>query len=387
MILEFVFWLSVLFVAYAYLGYPLLLLALSVVRRTTSVKADMTPPVSFIVTAHNEGRRIRRKLDNVLAQDYPKTRLEIIVASDCSTDATDDIVRSYEGNGVYLARAPHRIGKEAAQKLGLDVASGGIIVFSDAATILPLDAVTTIVKNFADSSVGCVSSVDRAVDPDGRPTGEGVYLRYEMFLRKLEARVNTLVGLSGCFFAARREVCRRWPPDLQSDFHVPLNAVRLGLRAISDAEAVAYYEIIPDQRREFARKIRTVVRGLSVFMASLDMLNPFRFGLFSWQLISHKLCRWLVPFALLAALVSNALLAPRSPMYMITLFLHLLSYGLGALGLITRGGAGHSLLRIPAFFVLTNLAILTAWCRYTRGERITSWSPSPRGIARDTSTR
>jgi cellulose synthase/poly-beta-1,6-N-acetylglucosamine synthase-like glycosyltransferase len=295
MIAEIVFWCSVALILYAYLGYPSALWALSIFRNRPVKRERMTPRVSFIIAAHNEGRRIREKIENTLSQDYPAENLEIIVASDCSTDSTDEIVGSYAGR-VRLIRAPERRGKEGAQQLAVEAASGEILVFSDVATALAPDGISRIVRNFADPTVGCVSSIDRFIDPDRRISGEGVYLRYDMFVRTLESRVNGLVGLSGSFFAARREVGRNWAADLQSDFNTVLNAVEMGLRGVLDPECAGYYTNIVDGRREFQRKVRTFVRGIAVLVKNARMLNPLRYGLFSWQLLSHKLCRWLVPF-------------------------------------------------------------------------------------------
>ena len=247
-------------------------------------------------------------------------------------------------------------------------------MFSDVATALAPDAVSTIVSNFADPTVGCVSSVDRFVDDDGHVSGEGAYVRYEMFLRSLETRVNSLVGLSGSFFAARREVCRRWAADRQSDFSTLLNAIDLGLRGVLDPQSAGYYSNIADERREFERKIRTVVRGLAVCAANLRMLNPFRYGLFSWQLASHKLCRWLVPFAMIAAFLSNAVLVGDSPVYAATF----LAQGVFYAAALTGRWSGHRLLRIPVFFVVSNAAVFAAWLRYARGDRVTMWTPSNR---------
>jgi len=370
---EVAFWSSIALVLYAHLGYPLALMALSLIRNRPVETGTVTPRVSFIIAAHNEGRRIRGKIENTLGQNYPAASLEIIVASDCSTDGTDEIVGSYSDR-VRLVRAPERRGKEAAQQLAVEAASGEILVFSEVATTLAADGISSIVRNFADPTVGCVSSVDRFIDPDGRITGEGAYVRYEMFLRTLETRVNSLVGLSGSFFAARREVCRKWAADRQSDFNTLLNAVDMGLRGVLDPDSAGYYRNIVDDRREFQRKVRTVVRGISVLAANVRMLDPVRYGLFSWQLLSHKVCRWLVPFAMIVACLSNALLISRSPVYLASFVVQVGFYAAALGGLWT----GFRVLRIPSFLLIVNLAILTAWFRYARGERITSWSPSER---------
>ena len=373
MMTELVFWLSVALIIYAYLGYPCALVGLCLFRTREVKKNEITPRVSFIITAHNEEGRLPEKLANTLGQDYPGHLLEIIVASDCSTDRTDEIARAH-ADRIRLVRAPERRGKEAAQQLAVEAASGEILIFSDVATALAGDGISRIVKNFADPTVGCVSSVDRFVDAEGRTSGEGAYVRYEMWLRALESRANSLVGLSGSFFAARREGCRNWAADRQSDFNTLLKVVDMRLRGVSDPESVGFYRNITDDRREFERKVRTVVRGMSVLGGNLRMLNPFRYGLFSWQLASHKLCRWLVPFALIGACAANVMLVGRSTLYGATFLLQLAFYTAAFVGHRT----GRPGLKIPFFFVLVNLAILSAWCRVARGERMTSWRPSDR---------
>ena len=373
---EAAFWISVALVIYAYAGYPCALLALTLVRDRRVKKAPIAPRVSFVIAAHNEENRIAEKIENTLQQDYPADRMEIIVASDCSTDRTDEIVRSF-GRRVLLLRARERRGKEAAQQLAVHAAMGKVLVFSDCATALAPDAVSNIVQNFADPTVGCVSSVDRLVDADGRTSGEGAYVRYEMWLRELETRANTLVGLSGSFFAARHEVCRRWASDRQSDFSTLLNAVDMGLRGVLDVDSKGYYRNISDDRREFQRKVRTVVRGIAVLTRNTRMLNPFRYGLFAWQLFSHKVCRWLVPFAMIGAFVGNLLAIDESPFYGITFVIQCAFYATALGGFWT----GASALKIPMYLVIANLGVLTAWWRYAKGERIASWSPSQRVTA------
>ncbi len=378
MIAQSVFWSSIAFILYAYFGYPLLLLALSLLRSRPVKKGDITPSVSFIVTAYNEEDRIKAKIENTFEQDYPEDKLEIIVASDCSTDRTDEIVKSFRHRGVRLVRAAERKGKENAQKHAVDAASGEILVFSDAAAILQPDGISKVVKNFNDPTVGCVSSTDKFIDRDGKLSGEGAYVRYEMFLRSLESRVNTLVGLSGSFFAARKEVCRNWAADLQSDFNTLLNSVKSGLRGVSDTESVGFYKNILHEQKEFDRKVRTVVRGISVFMRSLPLLNIFKYGLLSWQLVSHKLCRWLVPFTMILAFVSNALIITYSTFYLYAFILQAAFYTIAFGGAWTDIFSKRNILKIPSFFVLVNLSILNAWLRYARGDRMVSWTPSKR---------
>lgn len=386
---------------YAYFGYPLCLLLISVFKK--SIRPNdyelrainyQLPSSTFIITAYNEEKLIRKKIENTLSQDYPSKKLEIIIASDCSTDGTDEIVQSFKDQGVQLIKASERKGKEHAQKLAVEASTGKILVFSDAATILMPDGVSNIVKNFANPSIGCVSSEDTFIDQNGNLSGEGAYVRYEMFLRNLESKVNTLVGLSGSFFAARREVCQQWSTNLQSDFNTLLNSIKLGLRGISDPNSIGYYEAISDEKKEFSRKTRTILRGITVFMNSLSLLNPLKYGLFSWQLFSHKLCRWLVPFFLILAFVSNAIIMTSSAFFTFLFILQFAFYLLAfAYFHIKRPNPqrfgkkpnnyelrakNYQLLKLPYYFMLVNASILVAWWKYIMGERATFWEPSKR---------
>jgi glycosyltransferase involved in cell wall biosynthesis len=378
MVAEGIFWGSLLFIFYAYAGYFLLLLALSCFRNRTVLTGDIQPAVSFVITAYNEEARIKEKIENTLQQQYPRERLELVVASDCSSDGTDDIVRSYASSGLRLIRAPERKGKEAAQKLAVSQTSGTILVFSDVSTTLPPQGIANIVRSFNDPTVGCVSSVDQFVDAEGNLSGEGAYVKYEMLLRQLETRVNTLVGLSGSFFAARRIVCTPWADDLQSDFNTLLNSMKAGLRGVSDPGSVGYYKNLTDEKKEYQRKVRTVLRGIAVLMQSLPMLNPFRYGIFAWQLFSHKLCRWLVPFAMIGAFSSNLVLATQFLSYRVLLVAQTLFYFLAAVYARCHWMPNNRFLRLPSFFVLVNLSILDAWLRYGRGDRVFRWEPSKR---------
>ena len=420
--LEFIFWFSFLMIFYAYFGYPLCLMAILGYRRIKglfslnnteknpfpselSATINELKTVSFIITAYNEERRIEEKIQNSLAQDYPKEKLEIIVASDCSNDRTDDIARSYASQGIKLVRAPERKGKENAQKHAVDASSGDILVFSDVATILNSDGISKIVRNFSDPGIGCVSSEDRFIDKDGNVSGEGAYVRYEMILRNLETQVNTLVGLSGSFFAARREVCENWATDLQSDFNTLLNTIKKGLRGISDSSSIGYYHNISDEKKEFQRKVRTVLRGISVLMRNLHLFNINRYGLFAWQLFSHKFCRWLVPFFMVLAFVTNSLLTIGSGSLIYIYLVQLLFYGTASLYyflgvkkyslckilnidkfqkkpfvnfLIASTQRLQPLSKLSFFFITVNYSILVAWLKYFRGNRFTFWEPSKR---------
>jgi hypothetical protein len=372
-----VFWGSVLFVAYAYLGYPVLLRALAAFRSRPVRRAPVTPSIALIITVRNEEARIAEKLANTLALDYPADRLDMIVASDCSDDRTHAIVEAERARGIRLVVSPERRGKEFAQRTAIEASTAEILVFSDVATRLNPDGLRKIAANFADPDVGCVSSVDRVIGADGTVSGEGAYVRYEMLLRALESRVGSVVGLSGSFFAARRVVCEPWSTNLPSDFTTLLNTLKHGLRGISDKESIGYYNDLADEQREYARKVRTISRGINGLRCHLELLNPLVYGLSAWQLFSHKACRWLVPYALMGALVSSLVLARSSTFYLLCAAGQLIAYGLALHGW-RRHGRVSSLHRLLTFFVIVNISILHAWANIFRGRTFIVWDPSRR---------
>jgi glycosyltransferase involved in cell wall biosynthesis len=375
---EYLFFASLFLVLYSYAGYPASLYLIALFRKDRVARRGDLPDVTLVITAHNEEKRIASKIENTLALTYPREWIQIIVASDGSTDGTNAIVAGRREEGIELLALRERGGKETAQKEAVAAARGEIIVFSDVATILDPWGLERIVSGFTDPTVGCVSSEDRLIGKDGRPSGEGMYVRYEMWMRRLESRVNSLVGLSGSFFAARKTVCLDFSESMQSDFRTLLNSVKLGLRGISEPEAVGYYPDIADRSREFDRKVRTVVRGLTVFFRHLELLNFFKYGLFSYQLFCHKLLRWLVPVFLAVSLASSAALAPKSPLFRVLLFGQLGFYGLAVWGLKGSRDGGGTITRVPAYFLTVNASIFVAWWRYLRRERIVMWNPSER---------
>lgn len=377
--IEIVFIGSLFMIFFAYFGYPLSLKFIARIRGALTVKKErFFPFVTFIITACNEEKRIRVKLQDTIALEYPKEKFQVIVASDGSTDRTVDIVGAFEKDGVELVVMEKRGGKEKAQKAALEHATGEIVIFSDVATILEPHGIIEIVSNFADPAVGCVTSEDRLLSRDGLPCGEGVYVRYEMWVRRLESAVNSVVGLSGSFFAARKVVCHDFSGERQSDFSTLLAAVAMGYRGVSDPLALGYYSDLADPDKEFDRKVRTVVRGLTVFFENRRFMNPFRYGLFSYQLLCHKLLRWLVPFFLVVSFFTNLILAFSSAVFSALFFCQLLFYGIVCVEHALKKPFNSSLLKIPGYFVAVNYAIALAWKLYCRGHRIVMWTSSER---------
>lgn len=375
--MESLFWLSLLGAAYSYTFYPLILLFLPK-RRAVPAHESAPPSVSIIITAHNEAARIEEKIKNTLAVRYPTERREIFVASDASTDATDEIVRCHEKDGVRLIRADSRKGKEYAQLLAIREASGDILIFTDVGTSLPLEAVSLMMETFSEQRVGAVSSEDRFLAQDGGVTGEGLYVRYEMWVRTLESSVNSLVGLSGSFFGARRDVCQNWRTDVPSDFSVALNCYRLGYVAVSDRRVIGYYQDVKDDLLEYRRKVRTATRGMSALWAHKAVLNPVKFGLFSFQVWSHKVLRWLLPWFLILLLISSSVIAKQHPIYFVAWLAQVGLYGIAASAWLLSTLRKNPLMRLPFFFVLINVAAAHATLAFLAGKRVTVWTPTER---------
>jgi len=369
---------SIMLIFFAYLGYPISLYLLCFLRKRMVKKAPFFPYVTMIITAYNEEKRIKEKLKNTLHLEYPRDMLQVFVASDGSTDRTNAIVKDYWKNGIELLEIKKRGGKENAQKAAVTHAKGDVLVFADVATQLEPGSLKEIIFNFADPSVGCVSSEDRLIGKDGKPSGEGFYVQYEMWLRRLESRVKSLVGLSGSFFAARKDVCQDFSGEMQSDFRTVLNSIKLGYRGVSDPKAIGYYQDVSDEKNEFDRKVRTVIRGLTVFFRHLQFLNFFQYGLTSYQLFCHKLLRWLAPFFLFIAFITNLILAMTSSLYFILLLCHSAFYVVAILAWQKNSPPTHTFLKIPMYFLIVNAAIFIAWVRYIQGQRVVVWAPSER---------
>ena len=376
--LDAIFISSIFFIFYSYIGYPLSLILLGWINRKEVMKGELITDVTIIITAYNEEKRIRQKIENTLAIEYPQERLQIVIVSDGSTDATNDIVNGYGNSKIQLLALKNRTGKENAQKEALKFVHGEIVVFTDIATMIEPSGIRKIVSNFTDPTIGCVSSEDRFLGRGGAPSGEGFYVRYEMMLRRLESRVNSLVGLSGSFFAARKTVVQDFQGDMQSDFRTLLNSVKLGLRGVSDPEVTGSYLDVSDPDREFDRKIRTILRGLTVYFRHMEFLNVFKYGVFSYQYFCHKLLRWLVPFLLVSAFVANLFLSKASNTYFVLLTVQLVFYGIGILGWLSKKYRSINIIKIPFYFLTVNMSILIAWWRYLRRERIVMWTPSER---------
>ena len=378
LVAELIFWTSAAALFYTYAGYPLLVLLVSSLRPRPVRSAPHEPSVSVIITAYNEERDIRQKLENTLALRYAPEKLEVIVASDCSTDATDEIVGEFAQRGVRLHRQAERLGKTAAQNAAVLKARGEIILFSDATTLYQPDVLEVMMPSFADQSVGCVAGRLVYVDPAQSGVGQGArsYWGYETFLKRHESRACSLIGASGCLYAVRRSAYVPLYHEACSDFVIATVMVEQGLRAVYEPGAVCTEETNRQAAKELRMRVRVITQTFTDLWQHRGMLNPLRSGFYAVQLLSHKILRYLVPFFLILIFTSSLVLAPRSFFYALALAAQACFYAAALVSwAFEHVGVRVPLLSLPQYFVLANLAALLAFYQFLRGERYARWEP------------
>ena len=373
---EIIFWSAVVAIAYTYAGYPLLLMLISAFRSKPVRRREFTPAVTVIIAAYNEERDIAEKLDNTLALDYPKSKLEILVTSDCSSDRTDEIVRGFADRGVRLHRQQERLGKTAAQNAAVEKATGEILLFSDATTHYRPDVLKRLIPSFADASVGCVTgNVIYSHDADSSVShGTRSYWNYEFLLKKHESAITSLIGVCGCMYAVRKSAYIPLYHEACSDFLMATTMVRQGLRAVYEPDAVCVEEPNAKGSKELAVRVRIITQTLADLWRNRDVLNPFRKGFYAVQLLSHKVMRYLVPLFMIAVFVTSAFLALNSLFYAAIFIAQVVFYlAAAASALMVRLGVNSRLLALPQYFVITNVACLLALIKLVRGERYVRW--------------
>jgi cellulose synthase/poly-beta-1,6-N-acetylglucosamine synthase-like glycosyltransferase len=376
--LEIVFWLSVAALIYTYVGYLILLLILSAIKGKPVRRLDYTPKVSVIIAAYYEERDLAAKLENTLALDYPKSHLEIIVTSDCSSDRTDEIALSFASKGVRLHRQTQRLGKTAAQNAAAELAQGEILLFSDATTNYRPDVLNVMVPSFADKDVGCVTGrVIYTADTESH-VGQGTrsYWSYEFLLKKNESALGSLIGVCGCMYAVRKSAYVPLYHEACSDFVIAPMMVKQGLRAIYEPSAVCMEEPNVQANKELAVRVRIITQTFADLWRNRDMLNPLTRGFYAIQLLSHKVMRYLAPVFLFVAFVASAFLAPNNLLYALIFGCQVAFYAAaGVSWVFEKVGLKSSLLVLPQYFVITNLASLLAFIKLVRGERYVRWEP------------
>ena len=376
--LELILWLSVSMIMIVTGGYPVgLALAGPLARRRRHLD-EAEPFVTLIIAAHNEEGCIARKLENALALDYARERLEIVVASDGSTDGTARIVETFSDRGVILRQYP-RVGKTGIQNQSVKTATGDILVFSDANSLYRPDAIRKLVRNFADPAVACAcGQLVYTANAHGAGDCERSYWHYEKFMKRRESDLSSLVGANGSIYAVRRTDYVEIDNDLISDLVEPLTLVKCGKRVVYEPEAVAVEEASTAYTVEYRRKVRILTRSMKGLLHMRALLNPFRYGIFSFQLWMHKVMRYLVPYFLITTFASWGALAGLGfyrPSFAAACFILAVAV---VVGRFTRGRRSNPLARVchlVYYYLLVNYALVPAWINMVRGRRLTVWVP------------
>jgi cellulose synthase/poly-beta-1,6-N-acetylglucosamine synthase-like glycosyltransferase len=374
------FWISLAGIFYPYLLFPLILIIGSRVINASVDKRKITPAVSMIIAAYNEEDSIAAKLDNALALDHPAGSLEIIVASDGSSDKTVEIVNSYASAGVRCLDLPRR-GKIFALIDAVEASSGEILVFSDANTMFEPRALAEIVRNFADDDVGGVCGNQlhaKTAFGDSSGHGEQAYWSYDKWLKILESRTGSIVSADGAIYAIRK--CLFQAPEsaaVTDDFAISTRVVEQGYRLVYEPEARAYEPPTGRTNKEFSRKVRIINRGLRGVILRKKLLNPFRYGFYSLTLFSHKLARRLVPVFLVLLFVSNFFLIDEHILYLVTLLLQAGFYSWAVVSFLLKDKKIGQLkiAYLPFFFCMANLAALVSLFNLIIGKRVERWNP------------
>lgn len=372
------FWVCIGVMGYVYVGYPALVYLMSLLFPRSIKQAEIEPNVTVLITAFNEEDSIREKLENTLKIDYLAEKLEILVASDGSTDRTDTIVEEFASRGVKLFRQEGRVGKTTTQNNAVEQASGEIVLFSDATTMYREDVFQHILPAFADESVGCVAGRLIYVDEGSTTVGRGAqsYWGYETFIKIAESRACSLIGASGCLYAVRKSAYEPMYAEACSDFLICTSLYRKGLRSVFAPDAVCFEHTNRRASDELRMRVRVISQTFTDLWRNRDMLNPIKSGFFAIELISHKLLRYAVPLVLFVFFIASIVFAGTSAFYAAALLLQIVFYSLALIGwFLERTGKRPHLLAMPLYFVLANLASVMAFYKFLRGETFARWEP------------
>jgi len=382
------FWFAACFMLYTYAGYPLWMYLRSRLQPRQQRQGSIFPTVSIILAVHNGAALLRLKVAHLLSLDYPQDRMEIAIVSDGSTDGTDDILKEFQDAHIKCFRCSEHSGKAAALNIGMQSATGEILLFLDIRPWIESNALQLLISNFDDPRVGCVTG-ELVLRQDGHDANAkavgGLYWRYEQWLRNCEAKVDSPLGVYGGFYAIRRKLASALPEGIiLDDMLQPLSVIRQGYRSVLDPRA-RVYDIWPKSLRgEFHRKVRTLAGNFQLLQLApwlLSRQNRLRF-----ELISHKLMRLLVPIFLVTLLVSSALLANSSWFYAGACAGQIAFYTLGVLG-ASRGIPILNRVAAPASaFCMLNAAVVVGFYKFlfTRGPLWKIWtSGAPASFATD----
>lgn len=381
-LLPWVFWASVAVVGYTYIGYPLLIAIVARIRcgRNREVVPAFLPSVTLIIPAHNEERWIRHKIENTLELEYPRDLLQIVVASDGSSDRTVEIAREFESRNVALAAFEERHGKQEMLNLLVPKSLGDIVVMTDTNVLLRPDSVRMLVRHFADKHVGCVTGRRLCIQQPGVPqgAGENLYWRYESWIKRNESSLYSCLGAHGQLFAVRRAVFPH-VEKVGEDFYIPMKLLAsTRLRVIYEPEAIAYTPAAANLAIEFERKTRAHVSFLLTLSLLPELLHPSKTPVW-WQYISHHVSRMIVPPALVLMFGLSAALATSSRFYLALFVAQVIFYAFAAIGFVlARRDIRIKLFYVPFYFTFANAAVALALVRWPRRKYDYAWKRTER---------
>lgn len=377
---EAVFWGSFLWLLYTFVGFPLLVVVRGMWVARPPATTEFLPRITVIVPAHNEASSIERKLCTVLEADYPPSCIQVVVASDGSTDATTEIVRAMQDDRVRLLDLP-RAGKAAALEAAVGVATGEILVFTDANSLLAEQSLRELVAPFADEAVGGVAGNQvyrTATMAQDAQAGEKAYWTFDRLLKEHESRAGSVTSATGALYSIRRHLFEPVPPHVSDDFYLSLGVIQAHRRLVFAAKAVAFEPPVDSLAAEFRRKVRVLTRAIHCMYLRRKVLDVRLYGFYSLQVFSHKILRWamVIPLAMLG--VTSFALAGYSPLYSSAAAVQLVGYGAGVVGLLAQGTAiGRTrALSMPAYFLAANVALAVALTKALSGRSMSSWSPT-----------
>lgn len=366
---------SIILIVYIYLGYPSLVWFLARCFGKDPQKRIITPPVTLFIPAYNEEAHIEAKLRNSLALDYPKEQLRIVVASDGSTDRTNEIASQFADQGVQLVAIPENVGKAEMLSRLVPEVEGDIVVFSDTSSELEPDALKILLSNFADDGVGCVSGLYRlrkGEETDSRTQSEGFYWRYETFIKYQESRLHSILGAHGAFYAMRKQLFTPLTrKSINDDYILAMRVVNQGYRCVYEPGAVAWERELSSVQGEFARRRRIAAGNVQQLIELWPLLNPFK-GWIAFCFFSHKGLRTFSPVFLITLLLGSfALTGPQRGW---AIGGQLLFYGAAWLGhLRQKQGKPAGILAMPTYFTLANVAMLAGLVLFSFGGRMPKW--------------
>jgi cellulose synthase/poly-beta-1,6-N-acetylglucosamine synthase-like glycosyltransferase len=349
-------------------------------KRTAITQAAINelPKVTVIIPAYNEAAVIQKTITNKLQQGYPAEKLEVLVVSDESEDETDALVQQIATRDprVHLIRQAPRQGKTSGLNLAIPQATGEIIIFSDANSHYQPDAISKLVECFADPEVGYVTGKMVYVNEEGNVIGDGcsAYMKYENHLRSLESQVSSVVGVDGGIDAIRKSLYQPMNADQLPDFVLPLKVVTQGKRVVYCEGALLNEESLSNSQSEFRMRVRVSLRAYWAMWDMKHLFNPFKYGLFSLQITSHKLLRYLAFIPLFLALVSNGLITGEGWFYQVTFIAQVVFYSLAAF-VSLNDGTKNKWLAFANYFCLINIAAAMAFFKFIKREKIVIWKP------------